>query len=354
MQFFIKKNSTLPLLKMQIVKDGRSDYEHITNLIEKSSIVFSMVDTDTGIPKIISKNGGFVSKTFVDKNATPEYYIYYLFTKKDTNRVGRFEGQFILKNDEGDLIVPIREKLEIIVEDSITSEGTGLLTNETKQESPFYLGRQYIEDDRDKNYLIKDHLLKNNIKSTITSKYWDDNVWWGDQGPTPQCVGYAWAHWIEDGPILHKGAHPLITPKVIYENAQKLDEWPGENYDGTSVRGGVKYLQGKKLVSKYYWGYDIDTLINTVLSLGPVVVGTNWYYGMFYPNLNGLIKISGYLAGGHAYVINGVDTTRKLFRIKNSWGKRWGLSGHAFISFSDMTRLIREQGEICIATEIKT
>ena len=72
---------------------------------------------------------------------------------------------------------------------------------------------------------------------------------------------------------------------------------------------------------------------------------------MFYPDRNGLIKISGRLAGGHAYVINGVDTKKQQFRIKNSWGKSWGQQGHAYISFTDMKRLIKENGEICLAVE---
>ena len=82
MEFYIKKNATLPVLKMQIVKDGRSDYHNFMDLIESSTILFSMVDVETGIPKIISKRAGFVSKTFVDPNTPTEYYIYYNFTKK--------------------------------------------------------------------------------------------------------------------------------------------------------------------------------------------------------------------------------------------------------------------------------
>lgn len=122
MEFFIKKNSTLPVLKMQIVKDGRSDYHHFMDFIESSTILFSMIDTATGIPKITSKSGGFVSKTFIEPNTPPEYYIYFQFTKKDTNRVGRYEAQFMLKNAEGDLIVPIREPLFINVTDSFISD----------------------------------------------------------------------------------------------------------------------------------------------------------------------------------------------------------------------------------------
>jgi hypothetical protein len=221
-------------------------------------------------------------------------------------------------------------------------------TTTTVLETPL-LGRVYIPDERDKKYLIENKLYLST--PTFKSKYWDAEEWWGNQGNTPQCVGYSWAHWIEDGPIKHGGIAPIVNPTLIYREAQKLDEWYGENYDGTSVRGGAKYLKNTGKISSYLWTYDLNVLINTLLTRGPVVVGTNWYYGMFFPNRNGLIKVSGRIAGGHAYVLNGVDTKTKLFRIKNSWGRSWGKNGFAFISFSDMQRLIKENGEICLAIE---
>jgi hypothetical protein len=228
-------------------------------------------------------------------------------------------------------------------------------TTTTTNILPFALGREYVYDERDKKYLITNKFNSQlSAPKTLTNRYWFDDGWWGDQKNTSQCVGYAWTHWLEDGPIEQSGTAPIIPPSVIYQNAQKLDEWFGENYDGTSVRGGVKYLQNVKKVSSYYWGYDLNTLINTVLNIGPVVVGTNWYNGMFYPDKKGLVRLSGGLAGGHAYVINGVDITKKLFRLKNSWGRSWGQQGHAYISFNDMTRLIKERGEICLPTEIKS
>ena len=118
MEFFIKKNATLPLLKMQVVKDGRSDYSHFMDMIEVSSLFFSMVNIETGIEKILTKPVGFVEKVFVNPDADPEYYIYYQFTNFDTNMVGRYEGQFMLKNNDGVLILPIREKLFINVSES--------------------------------------------------------------------------------------------------------------------------------------------------------------------------------------------------------------------------------------------
>ena len=125
MDFFIKKNATLPVLKLQVVKDGRSDYDNFMKTIELSAIFFSMVDVETGIPKISSKPAGFVEKTFIDPNAEPEYYIYYQLSPKDTNRVGKYEGQFMLRNDDGVLILPIREKLYIYVQESFIADDLG-------------------------------------------------------------------------------------------------------------------------------------------------------------------------------------------------------------------------------------
>lgn len=122
MEFFIKKGATLPLLKMQVVQDGRSEFENFSNIIATSKILFSMVDVYTGIPKISSKRAGFVHKTFVNPDTPVEYYIYYRFTKRDTKDTGRFEGQFLLSGDQGVLILPLRERLFINIQESFVQE----------------------------------------------------------------------------------------------------------------------------------------------------------------------------------------------------------------------------------------
>jgi len=121
MEFFIRKNATLPVLKMQVVQDGRTGYLNLMESLESATIYFSMINTATGIPKIVSAPCYIVSLILAD-GAPTEYYIYYRFSSRDTNTPGRYTGQFLIKNNDGNLIVPIREDLYINVEDSFISE----------------------------------------------------------------------------------------------------------------------------------------------------------------------------------------------------------------------------------------
>ena len=118
MDFYIKKNATLPLLKMQVVKDGRSQYQQFMESLGTSTITFTMINSATGIPKIVAKPAYIVELTGLDVNAAPEYYIYYRFTERDTNQVGAYTGQFLINNGDGDLILPIREELNIYIQES--------------------------------------------------------------------------------------------------------------------------------------------------------------------------------------------------------------------------------------------
>lgn len=209
------------------------------------------------------------------------------------------------------------------------------------------LGRLPAPDSRDASYP-----LRAMVPTTTDRKYryWYPNGWWGDQGRTSQCVAYSWTHWLEDGPITHKGPAPIVEPASVYNDAQVVDEWPGENYNGTSVRAGAKVLADRGLIGEYLWAWDLETVVRTILDVGPVVVGTNWYSDMFEPS-QGIIKVSGYVAGGHAYLLNGVNRNKGMIRLKNSWGRDWGSRGHAYISFEDMDRLVKEDGEACLALE---
>ncbi len=221
------------------------------------------------------------------------------------------------------------------------------------------LGRRFALDHRDTNYPM--HLLLPEAPEDRTSRLWWPHGWWGNQGETSMCVEYAWQHWLADGPMYQgpepgRGTEAIVLPVgTLYNRAQQLDEWEGEDYDGTSVRGAAKALQELGYISEYHWAWDIGTLVDAVLHLGPVVIGINWYNDMFdYTQTDNPdpIRVSGNLAGGHAVIVNGVDKETGIARVKNSWGRDWGFHGFFNIAFEDLMRLIDEDGEACIANEI--
>jgi hypothetical protein len=212
------------------------------------------------------------------------------------------------------------------------------------------LGHIQLHDPRDALYPLSAILPP---KPFTTNKMWWDNGWWGDQGNTSMCTAFAWSHWLEDGPMIQdelaNQEKPLYDPTTFYKKEQLNDGIPGNNYNGSTVRAGAKILKGLNVINEYRWAQTLDDITTCLLTLGPVVVGTTWYTDMFNPDGNGLIHVAGGIAGGHAYVLNGVDTEKQLFRIKNSWGRGWGQNGHAFISFDDFNKLFTSGGQVCMA-----
>jgi hypothetical protein len=212
-------------------------------------------------------------------------------------------------------------------------------------------GRLRAVDPRDLNFPMRAMFA---VPSARPYKYWNQSQWYGDQGATSQCVAYSCIHFLEDGPVTHKNvAPPVIAPDWLYGEAQKVDEWEGENYDGTSVRAGFKVLEREKYIKEYRWAAILGDIIECVLEKGPVVMGTNWYESMMKPDPLGVLSVEGDVAGGHAWLINGVNTKTRIFRMKNSWGRGWGDGGSGWISFNDVDRLLHEAGEACIATELR-
>ena len=213
-------------------------------------------------------------------------------------------------------------------------------------------GRLPAPDPRDRQFPMK--MLLPRQLSTRRSRYWNANGAWLDQQDRPHCVGYAWTHWLEDGPVTQRGLTPTVDPDTLYKEAQRADEWPGEDYDGTSIRGGVKAAQARGYIAAYHWAESVVDIVEALLEVGPVVMGTEWYAGMMDPDPAGILHATGKVLGGHAYVLNGVNTDAKIVRVKNSWGRGWGSNGHALLTFDDLKRLFpSSDGEACLAVEIR-
>jgi hypothetical protein len=173
-----------------------------------------------------------------------------------------------------------------------------------------------------------------------------------DQGDTPHCVGFAWAGFGISLPVadlLWNNA----TGDSIYYTAKVIDGEPKQE-NGSSTRSGVQAFMryGSLQGNSYAFANSLQDIITWVLTSGPVITGTNWYNQMFNPDAQGVVTVGGGVAGGHEWMISGVDTTTQLFKCTNSWGAGFAKSGQFYISFSDYQRLLNEQGDACTALEV--
>ena len=122
-EFYINKDSLLPTLRIELIEDGRHDYNKMYEMLQNSSITFTMVNRDTGVTKI-AKAPAYI-KAREDGGCVEQYVICYDWKKRDINEEGNYIGKFNIefgdiKNDEyaypsGNLIVPIREQLMITI-----------------------------------------------------------------------------------------------------------------------------------------------------------------------------------------------------------------------------------------------
>jgi len=120
MEFFIRKDSLEPVLKMQLIQDGRNDFRKFYQNLENAMLSFSMKKVETGEYVILNKAAGIVQKTEIDPINDPEYYIYYRWQPTDVMEEGRYQGQFLIEflTDGTQLVAPVREDLYINIQDS--------------------------------------------------------------------------------------------------------------------------------------------------------------------------------------------------------------------------------------------
>ena len=122
MEFHINKNATLPKLKLELIKDGRNDFNKFHDKIQNANIKFTMTDIVTGVKRIACKSAGIEEVLPKNNCICEEYYLVYQFTSKETSVGGRYVGSFEIDflDGSGTLIVPIREELFInVIEGSI-------------------------------------------------------------------------------------------------------------------------------------------------------------------------------------------------------------------------------------------
>ena len=210
------------------------------------------------------------------------------------------------------------------------------------------LGRHVEHDPRSRNYSYRRSLP---ITSVQHMSYIDIL----DQGQLGSCTGNAAVGALGYAPFWESLSASLLDEDLaisVYSQATVEDSFPGvypPTDTGSSGLAVAKVLQGRGLISGYRWMFSYLDALGALMQ-APVIVGTNWYEGMFYPDATGRVTISGAVAGGHEYILDGYDAEAGkgfggVVWCRNSWGADWGVQGRFAMFGATLQRLLEQDGD---------
>lgn len=126
MNFYIRQNSVNPVLRMELIQDGRYDFQKslINDALQDCSVLFSMKDTETGILKVSNEKASVVLAK--EDGCEEKYILEYKWKPRDTKKEGIYEAwfdidfhgniyQYGVDFPVGKMTVPIQDKLFIYV-----------------------------------------------------------------------------------------------------------------------------------------------------------------------------------------------------------------------------------------------
>ncbi len=187
-----------------------------------------------------------------------------------------------------------------------------------------------------------------------------------DQGTEGACTGFALAAVIN---LLNmkRGESFEASSRMLYEMAQKHDEWPGEDYEGASCRGAIRGWKNMGVCSDDDWKFVVDkpdelTIERAIAArenplgayyrlrpdivdyhaalneVDAIYVSARVHSGWFNPKSDSghrlaIIQPNPEPAGGHAFAIVGYNAIG--FIVQNSWGEDWGTDGFAIWQYAD-------------------
>lgn len=187
--------------------------------------------------------------------------------------------------------------------------------------------------------------------AALVSKRWTlaDRI---DQGQAPKCVGASLGQELNSEPTVIPISHPY-TMDNIYNLAQKLDEWAGEGYDGTSLLAGLKAVRQYGYIGEFRWAFTVEDVANSLSQLGPVIMAGPWLSGMFTPDAEGHVRITGTSGNiGHCYELGEVDAPAAKVYIEQTWGPSWSVLGwRGWLAFEDVRQLLGMGTQAAIITQ---
>ncbi len=213
-----------------------------------------------------------------------------------------------------------------------------------------------------------------------------------DQGSEGACTGFGlactinylqWCHVVLQNArtkrVTEDDLSPQVSYRMLYHLARFYDEWPGEDYEGSSCRGAVKawYKHGACRLDLWpyrdengrviyikpkpgweedaatrplgvYYRINKDSITDmraAIMEVGAIYVSAQVHEGWqrlprdtaHTPHHDTLPRISwdesAEILGGHAFALVGYN--RHGFILQNSWGESWGNLGFAILGYED-------------------
>lgn len=197
-----------------------------------------------------------------------------------------------------------------------------------------------------------------------------DRLFVMDQGADGACAGFALAATVNLLVRFNPTSDPAtrarrVSPHMLYVNARRHDEWPGDTYEGSSLRGALRGFYNCGACRFDLWKSPSPAGFSLQAAKDARLTSLGAYYRLR-PHLpdyhaalteTGVIYVSASVHKGwddpkrgiippgsgsalHAFAIVGYDDTG--FVIQNSWGPKWGKGGLAHWSYADWSANIED------------
>lgn len=178
-------------------------------------------------------------------------------------------------------------------------------------------------------------------------------IW--DQGDVGSCTGNAAMGCLMTAPLWRAGWKFTEADALkLYILETQIDdrEIPGHYPPDDTGSAGIysaKALRKMGLISGWLTAFGLNATLNALVS-GPVSLGIPWPESFMDPARDGLLKMGKRprYAGGHQVELTGVDCTRQLVKVANSWGPGWGANGYGFMRWADLGYLLADGGDTTI------
>lgn len=184
-----------------------------------------------------------------------------------------------------------------------------------------------------------------------------------DQGSEGACTGFGLATVVHYLLRTRKRVPDAqaVSPFMLYDLARRYDEWPGEDYEGSSCRGAMKGWHKHGICGLGFWpdlearalselrandaarrplgAYfrvnhrDLVAMHAALAEVGVLYASASVHAGWDRVGKNGHIALDDEELGGHAFALVGYD--EKGFWLQNSWGTEWGRGGFGHLSYED-------------------